>query len=131
MSPATEKRFWLLRRLSKVMSVLAWIVLVIVLLVVPVGFARAIMPYYADRVFHVSVEPLGLFVIRLFLGVVSFAAVAEAAKEVAVGVVRTEADRFLKGDTSFVANEVPKQAGKTAVSAGVRIRLQKDAFRSY
>ena len=43
MSPATEKRFWLLRRLSKVMSVLAWIVLVIVLLVVPVGFARAII----------------------------------------------------------------------------------------
>ena len=43
MSSATEKRFWLLRRLSKVMSVLAWVVLVVVLLVAPVGFARAII----------------------------------------------------------------------------------------
>ena len=43
MSMPTEKRFWLLRRLSRVMSVLAWIVLVIVALVVPVGMARAIV----------------------------------------------------------------------------------------
>jgi uncharacterized membrane protein len=43
MATPTEKRFWLLRRLSKVMSVLAWVVLVIIALVVPVGFARAIM----------------------------------------------------------------------------------------
>ena len=43
MAPSSEKRFWLLRRLSKVMSVLAWIVLVIVALVVPVGLARAIV----------------------------------------------------------------------------------------
>ena len=43
MAPASEKRFWLLRRLSKVMSVLAWIVLVIVALVVPVGLARSIV----------------------------------------------------------------------------------------
>ncbi len=43
MAAPTEKRFWLLRRLSKVMSVLAWVVLVIIALVVPVGFARAIV----------------------------------------------------------------------------------------
>lgn len=43
MAEPGEKRFWLLRRLSKVMSVLAWIVLVIVALVVPVGLARALM----------------------------------------------------------------------------------------
>ncbi|TMQ59774.1 MAG: hypothetical protein E6K76_03450 [Candidatus Eisenbacteria bacterium] len=43
MAFVSEKRFWLLRRLSKVMSVLAWIVLVIVALVVPVGLARSIV----------------------------------------------------------------------------------------
>lgn len=43
MGASSEKRFWLLRRLSKVMSVLAWIVLVIVALVVPVGLARSIV----------------------------------------------------------------------------------------
>ena len=43
MATPGEKRFWLLRRLSKVMSVLAWVVLVIIALVVPVGFARAVM----------------------------------------------------------------------------------------
>jgi len=43
MAALGEKRFWLLRRLSKVMSILAWVVLVIIALVVPVGFARAVM----------------------------------------------------------------------------------------
>src|SRR5882672_4771358 len=43
MAAPTEKRFWLLRRLSRVMSVLAWVVLVLIALVVPVGFARAIV----------------------------------------------------------------------------------------
>jgi len=43
MATPVEKRFWLLRRLSRVMSVLAWVVLVIVALVVPVGLARAIV----------------------------------------------------------------------------------------
>jgi len=43
MAAPVEKRFWLLRRLSRVMSILAWVVLVIVALVVPVGFARAIV----------------------------------------------------------------------------------------
>jgi len=43
MAPANEKRFWLLRRLSRLMSVLAWIVLVIIVLVVPIGIARSIL----------------------------------------------------------------------------------------
>ncbi len=48
MATPNEKRFWLLRRLSKVMSILAWVVLVIVALVVPVGFARAIVARSPD-----------------------------------------------------------------------------------
>jgi hypothetical protein len=35
-----ERRFWLLRRLSRLLSVLAWIVLGLVVVVVPVGLAR-------------------------------------------------------------------------------------------
>jgi cytochrome c biogenesis protein CcdA len=38
-----EKRFWLLRRLAKVLTVTAWIVLALVLLVTPVGIARGIL----------------------------------------------------------------------------------------
>ena len=53
MVAATEKRFWLLRRLSKVMSVLAWIVLVIVALVVPVGLARAIVARSSENLMNV------------------------------------------------------------------------------
>ena len=43
MSLPAEKRFWLLRRLTKLMNILAWVVLVLVALVVPVGVARAIL----------------------------------------------------------------------------------------
>ena len=53
MVAATEKRFWLLRRLSKVMSVLAWIVLVIIALVVPVGLARAIVTRSPESLMNV------------------------------------------------------------------------------
>ncbi|MGE5175502.1 MAG: hypothetical protein ACM3JJ_03930 [Hyphomicrobiales bacterium] len=38
-----EKRFWLLRRLATVMTVGAWIVLAIVLVVTPVGLVRAVL----------------------------------------------------------------------------------------
>ena len=38
-----ERRFWLLRRLPRVLSVLAWIVLALVVVVVPVGLARGIL----------------------------------------------------------------------------------------
>ena len=48
MSMPAEKRFWLLRRLTKLMNVLAWVVLVLVALVVPVGVARAILDRSLD-----------------------------------------------------------------------------------
>ena len=38
-----ERRFWLLRRLSRVLSVLAWVVLGLIVLVVPVGVARSLL----------------------------------------------------------------------------------------
>jgi hypothetical protein len=53
MANPEEKRFWLLRRLSKVMSILAWVVLVIIALVVPVGFARAIVAQSPDEFMQV------------------------------------------------------------------------------
>ena len=42
MQTSSEKRFWLLRRLSKAFSIAAWIVLTLVVLVTPVAVARAI-----------------------------------------------------------------------------------------
>ena len=69
MSLATEKRFWLLRRLSKVMSVLAWIVLVVVLLVTPVGFARAIIAAAPEEFMQwlgYAVSGIALFVWLLY-----------------------------------------------------------------
>lgn len=38
-----ERRFWLLRRLSRVLAVVAWIVLGLVVTVVPVGIARGLL----------------------------------------------------------------------------------------
>ncbi|MBI4365132.1 MAG: hypothetical protein HY568_06865 [Candidatus Latescibacteria bacterium] len=49
MATSAERRFWLLRRLSKLMSVLAWIVLTLIALVVPVGVARAIVDRSVDE----------------------------------------------------------------------------------
>jgi uncharacterized membrane protein len=43
MSMIPEKRFWLLRRLTKVLTILAWIVFALVVLVTPVGVARGIL----------------------------------------------------------------------------------------
>jgi uncharacterized membrane protein len=45
-----ERRFWLLRRLSRVLAVLAWIVLVLVAVVVPVGLARGYLTGAAAEV---------------------------------------------------------------------------------
>ena len=36
-----ERRFWLLRRLCKVLSVLGWVALALTVLITPVGIARA------------------------------------------------------------------------------------------
>ena len=38
-----ERRFWLLRRMAKVLSVAAWLVFALVVLVTPVGIARAVL----------------------------------------------------------------------------------------
>ena len=41
MNSIPRKRFWLLRRLAKALTVTAWVVFALVLLVTPVGVARA------------------------------------------------------------------------------------------
>ncbi|HEU4724810.1 MAG TPA: hypothetical protein VFU59_05875 [Candidatus Eisenbacteria bacterium] len=38
-----ERRFWLLRRLCKVLSVVGWVALGLTILITPVGIARAIL----------------------------------------------------------------------------------------
>src|SRR5262245_57390936 len=38
-----EKRFWLLRRLARVLTILAWIVFALVVVVTPVGVARGVL----------------------------------------------------------------------------------------
>jgi len=43
MSWLPERRFWLLRRLCKVLSALGWVALGLTILVTPVGIARAIL----------------------------------------------------------------------------------------
>ena len=39
----SERRFWLLRRLCKVLSVVGWVALGLTILITPVGIARAIL----------------------------------------------------------------------------------------
>jgi hypothetical protein len=43
MTGIPEKRFWLLRRLANAMTIAAWIVFALVVLVTPVGVARGIL----------------------------------------------------------------------------------------
>lgn len=43
MSMIPEKRFWLLRRLAKAMTIGAWLVFALIVVVTPVGIARAVM----------------------------------------------------------------------------------------
>ncbi len=43
MSWLPERRFWLLRRLCKVLSVVGWVALGLTILITPVGIARAII----------------------------------------------------------------------------------------
>ena len=43
MNSIPKKRFWLLRRLAKALTVTAWVVFALVLLVTPVGVARALL----------------------------------------------------------------------------------------
>ena len=63
MSSPGERRFWLLRRLSKAFSVAAWIVLILVVLVTPVAVARAVLQQNHDEmVFWLSYAASGLLI---------------------------------------------------------------------
>jgi len=58
-----EKRFWLLRRLSKGFLVAAWIVLILVLLVTPVAVARALIQgNHEELIFWLSYAGSGLLI---------------------------------------------------------------------
>jgi hypothetical protein len=63
MATPGEKRFWLLRRLSKVFLMVAWVVLILVLVVTPVALARAIIQGNHDElVFWLSYAGSGLLI---------------------------------------------------------------------
>lgn len=63
MSSPGEKKFWLLRRLSKVFMVTAWIVLILVFLVTPVAVARAlILGNHDELIFWLSYAGSGLLI---------------------------------------------------------------------
>jgi cytochrome c biogenesis protein CcdA len=47
-----ERRFWMLRRLGKVLSAVAWIALVVTLLITPVGIARAVLGGFGEDVWE-------------------------------------------------------------------------------
>lgn len=65
-----ERRFWLLRRLSRLLGVLAWVVLGLVVLVVPVGTARALIARSWEELVETlgyGVSGLGLFIMLLYM----------------------------------------------------------------
>ncbi len=63
MSTPGEKKFWLLRRLSKVFMVAAWIVLILVFFVTPVAVARALIQGNHDElIFWLSYAGSGLLI---------------------------------------------------------------------
>jgi hypothetical protein len=63
MTTPGEKRFWLLRRLSKVFLVIAWIVLALVVVVTPVAAVRAILQgNHEELVFWLSYAGSGLLI---------------------------------------------------------------------
>jgi hypothetical protein len=63
MASPGEKRFWLLRRLSRAFSVAAWIVLGLVVLVTPVAVARFLLQRNQDEVvFWLSYAASGLLI---------------------------------------------------------------------
>jgi hypothetical protein len=70
MNSIPRKRFWLLRRLAKALTVTAWVVFALVLLVTPVGVARALLIQdWADSLEWVKygVSGLLIFVNLLFV----------------------------------------------------------------
>ena len=63
MATPGEKKFWLLRRLSKVFLVIAWIVLILVVVVTPVAVARAVIQgNHEELVFWLSYAGSGLLI---------------------------------------------------------------------
>ncbi|MGH7681335.1 MAG: hypothetical protein ACRENN_05040 [Candidatus Eiseniibacteriota bacterium] len=63
MSTPGEKRFWLLRRLSRAFSVGAWVVLALVVVVTPVAVARAYLQQnHEELVFWLSYAGSGLLI---------------------------------------------------------------------
>jgi hypothetical protein len=65
-----ERRFWLLRRLSRLMGVLAWICLALVVLVVPVGTARALIAQSWEDLAETlgyGISGLVLFIMLLYM----------------------------------------------------------------
>lgn len=63
MSTPGEKRFWLLRRLSRGFSIAAWVVLALVVVVTPVAVARAVLQQnHDDLVFWLSYAGSGLLI---------------------------------------------------------------------
>lgn len=65
-----ERRFWLLRRLSRLMGILAWICLALVVLVVPVGTARALIAQDWNELVETlgyGISGLGLFIMLLYM----------------------------------------------------------------
>jgi len=70
MNSIPKKRFWLLRRLAKGLTVVAWVVFALVLLVTPVGVARALLSQDGADAFEwvkYGVSGLLIFVNLLFL----------------------------------------------------------------
>jgi hypothetical protein len=70
MTMVPKKRFWLLRRLAKSLTVTAWIVFALVVLVTPVGVARALLSQDGAEAFEwvkYGVSGLLIFVNLLFV----------------------------------------------------------------
>ena len=63
MATPGEKRFWLLRRLSRAFMVAAWIVLILVVLVTPVAVTRAVLQgNHEELLFWLSYAGSGLLI---------------------------------------------------------------------
>ena len=52
MSWLPERRFWLLRRLGKVLSAIAWVALGLTILITPVGVARAVLSGSTEEIWE-------------------------------------------------------------------------------
>lgn len=63
MSTPGERRFWLLRRLSRAFTVAAWVVFALVVIVTPVAVARAVLQQsHEELVFWLSYAGSGLLI---------------------------------------------------------------------